>query len=251
MHLAGAAPDLPYGGSDGRSGFWLRTLEIENARLVLWLPVLLASGIGTNFALPYEPERWIAPALLATGIVFGVLGRATAAVRLLAVALVAVSFGFALAQQRAHDVAAPVVERRIGPVAVVGRVVTVEPRADGVRMSLDRLSIAGFAPERTPETIRLKLDDAGAVRPGDDVRLARAYLSPPPAPSAPGAFDFGRHAWFERCGRDHRETAPGRLAVADERDACGRRGAHRGHGSRSGGCHRHRAYRRRAGGRAR
>ncbi|MBL8834080.1 MAG: ComEC/Rec2 family competence protein [Rhodospirillales bacterium] len=200
MHRADAASALPTGGADAASGFWLRTREIEQARLVLWLPVLLATGIGVYFALPDEPERWIAPAFLAVAVLFGLVGRAVGAVRLLAAILAAMALGFALAQTRAHEVAAPVVERRMGPVAVAGRIVAIEPRADGVRMLLDRLSIAGFLPARTPETIRLKLDGTDGLRPGDDVRIARAYLSPPPAPSSPGAFDFARQAWFERLG---------------------------------------------------
>jgi competence protein ComEC len=200
MHPADAAPVLPPGRPGAAAGFWLRTRETEQIRFVLWLPVLLAIGIGLYFSLPVEPESWIAPAFLAVAVAFGVVGRAVGAVRLLAAALAALTLGFALAQMRAHDVAAPVVERRMGPVAVAGRVLAVEPRADGVRILLDRLSLAGFVPARTPETIRLKLDDAGGVRPGDDVRLARAYLSPPPAPSAPGAFDYARQAWFERLG---------------------------------------------------
>lgn len=200
MHHADAASTSVSGGGDAGAGFWLRTLEAEQARLVLWLPVLLATGIGVYFVLPDEPERWIAPSFFTVAVAFGLAGRAVGAVRLLAAILAAMALGFALAQTRAHDVAAPVVERRQGPVAVTGRIVAIEPRADGVRVLLDRLSIAGFAPSRTPETIRLKLDEAGGLRPGDDVRIARAYLSPPPSPSAPGAFDFARQAWFERLG---------------------------------------------------
>ncbi len=196
----GFAVSAPEDGTDGWSGFWLRTRETEQARLLLWLPALLGIGIGIYFALPAEPDFRIAPAFLATAALFGVLGRSVGSVRLLAAALVALTLGFSIAQWRAGDVAAPVIERRIGPVEIVARVVAVEPRADGVRVLLDRLAMRGFEPARTPETIRLKLDDAGGLRPGDDVRILRAYLSPPPAPSAPGAFDFARQAWFERLG---------------------------------------------------
>lgn len=31
----------------------------ERDRLVLWLPVCLAVGIGVYFALPVEPYRWL------------------------------------------------------------------------------------------------------------------------------------------------------------------------------------------------
>ncbi|MBI3505726.1 MAG: ComEC/Rec2 family competence protein [Proteobacteria bacterium] len=201
MHRpAQAADSAPEDGTGGGAGFWLRTREIEQARLLLWLPALLAAGIGLYFALPVEPDFRIAPAFLAVAACFGVLGRSIGSVRLLAASIVTLTLGFSLAQWRATDVTAPAIDRRMGPVAVTARVVAVEPRADGVRVLLDRLAIAGLEPARTPETIRLKLDDPGGIRPGDDVRIARAYLSPPSAPSAPGAFDFARQAWFDRLG---------------------------------------------------
>ncbi len=200
MHLKDAFATPSDDGARGLRGFWLRTRAQEAPRLVLWIPVLLGAGIAAYFALPDEPGPWFAPALVAIAGAFGILGRSVGAVRLLATVLCATALGFALAQVRAQSAAAPVIERRAGPVAVTGRVLSVEPRADGVRVLLDRLSIERLQPAATPETVRLRLDDAGGVRPGDDVRIARAFLMPPPQPSAPGAFDFARQAWFERLG---------------------------------------------------
>jgi competence protein ComEC len=200
MQFQDASADPSDDGRRGFRGFWLRTRAQEAPRVVLWIPVLLGAGIAFYFALPEEPGIWLAPGLLAVAGAFGMLGREVGAVRVLAAALCAASLGFALAQWRAQAVAAPVVERRIGPVTLTGRVVAVEPRADGVRVLFDRLSVDRLAPAATPETVRLRLDDAGGVRPGDDVRVTRAFLMPPPQPSAPGAFDFARQAWFERLG---------------------------------------------------
>jgi competence protein ComEC len=191
--------------SGGFSGFVLRTFsgtgEAMRARLVLWLPVAFGTGIGGYFALPVEPDFWTAPGLAGVALAFLILGRAVGAVRVLAGALLALSAGFALAQYRAHDVAAPVVERRLGPVALEGRVVEIAPRPDGVRVTLDRLAIAGLDPSNTPERVRVRIDATlGEFAPGDDIRVSRAFLMPPPGPSAPGAFDFARQAWFERLG---------------------------------------------------
>jgi competence protein ComEC len=206
MHRFDPPDDLA---SPARSGgfawFVLRTFsgtgEAMRARLVLWLPVAFGTGIGAYFALPVEPDFWIAPGLAGVALAFLVLGRAVGSVRVLAGALLALSAGFALAQYRAHDVAAPVVERRLGPVALEGRVVEIAPRPDGVRVTLDRLSIAGLDPSNTPENVRLRIDATlGEFAPGDDIRVSRAFLMPPPGPSAPGAFDFARQAWFERLG---------------------------------------------------
>ncbi|MCM0020968.1 MAG: ComEC family competence protein [Tagaea sp.] len=188
-------------GEGGFAGFVLRTGEAMAPRLVLWLPVCFGGGIGLYFALGAEPEFWIAPAFASVALAFAILGRSLAGVRALAGALLALSSGFAVAQYRAHDVSAPAIERRLGPATIEGRVIEIEPRPEGVRVTLDRLSISGLAPERTPERVRLRLDTRlGAFEPGDEIRVSRAFLMPPPLPSAPGAFDFARQAWFERLG---------------------------------------------------
>lgn len=188
-------------GRGGFAGFVLRTGEAMAPRLVLWLPVMFGTGVGLYFALGAEPEFWIAPSFALVALAFAVLGRSLAGVRALAGALLALSSGFAIAQYRAHDVAAPTIERRSGALTVEGRVVEIEPRPDGVRVTLDRLSISGLGPERTPKRVRLRLDmRLGAIEPGDEIRVSRAFLMPPPLPSAPGAFDFARQAWFERLG---------------------------------------------------
>lgn len=200
MQFQEAFADPSEDGRDGIRGFWLRTRAREAPRVVLWIPVLLGAGIAIYFSLPEEPGRWIAPGAMALAMAFGLLGRSVGAVRALAVAVCATTLGFAVVQWRANAVAAPVVERRAGPVSLTGRVLAVEPRADGVRVLLDRLSIDRLAPAATPETVRLRLNDPGGIRPGDDVRIARVFLMPPPLPSAPGAFDFARQAWFEALG---------------------------------------------------
>src|SRR5258708_40031424 len=66
---------------------------------------------------------------------------------------------------------------------------------------IDRLHIAGLAADRTPAQVRLVVRRAPEQHlvPGDLVSL-RAVLLPPPAPAAPGAYDFQRDAWFARLG---------------------------------------------------
>ena len=39
----------------------------------------------------------------------------------------------------------------------------------------------------------------GVLGPGSGIRI-RALVDPPPAPAAPGAYDFARDAWFESLG---------------------------------------------------
>jgi competence protein ComEC len=177
-----------------------RLLAAERDRLLLWLPVAFATGIGVYFGLPREPPLWLGPTAAAAALLVAIVGRRRGAWVIAGVALTAAGFGFSVAQLRAQLVAAPVIERRLGPVEVEGRVVGVEIRADGRRVVLDRLHIAGQPPARAPAQVRITTRrDTGRLGPGDRVAV-RAVLLPPPAPAAPGAYDFQRQAWFDRLG---------------------------------------------------
>ncbi len=189
------------------SGRVLETLLAEEQdRLALWLPVFLGLGIGGYFALSSEPAWWLGALLV------GAAGGSMAAARTItqsglgrvaASALVAAALGFMAAQVRTASVAAPVLEQKTGPVSLNGRVVLVEtlPAGEGARVTLDRVRASLIAPERTPEYVRIRLKrlPAEPLVPGDWI-AARAMLSPPPAPSAPGAYDFQRHAYFRSLG---------------------------------------------------
>src|SRR5689334_1331161 len=84
------------------------------------------------------------------------------AIPLLALAVTAA--GFAAAQWRTDRIAAPVLETRLGPIPVEGRVRQVDRTAAGHRLVLDRLRIDGVAPDTLPDRIRLSL--RGASDPG-------------------------------------------------------------------------------------
>jgi competence protein ComEC len=175
------------------------TLAAERERWLLWLPVLFAAGIGVYFALAAEPPAWVAPAAAVTAAAAGVLLRRRPGAILAAIGVIAAASGMTLVQWRAHQVAAPVLERRLGPVEVEGRIISVDIRAEGRRIVLDRLEIARLPRSKTPATVRVRVREGGAVQAGDRIAM-RAVLLPPPAPAAPGAYDFPRHAWFDRLG---------------------------------------------------
>lgn len=178
----------------------------EQERLALWLPVFLGLGIGVYFALPSEPAWSTGALLLVLAGGFMAAARMTAEAglgRVAASALIAAAIGFAAAQVRTANVAAPVLDQKTGPASLNGRIVLVEtlPAGEGARITLERIRSSLIAPERTPEYVRLRLKrlPAEPLVPGDWIS-ARAMLSPPPAPSAPGAFDFQRHAYFRSLG---------------------------------------------------
>ncbi len=173
----------------------------ERERWFLWSPVLLGLGIAVFFELRFQPPAWLGGLSVVASLLLAVAARRRPAVLLVGLALSVVAGGFALADFRARWVAAPVLEKRLGPVAVEGRVLAVSGIATGWRLLLESPRIGRLAPEKTPQTVRVSvrtpLPDGLAV--GDRVRLP-AVLMPPPAPAAPGAFDFARMAWFQGLG---------------------------------------------------
>ena len=174
-------------------------LEEERDRWILWIPVGLGAGIGAYFALSLKPPWWSGPVAACLLIAAAVWLRARPAPFLALLFVLVPAIGFASAQLRAAWVAAPTIQQRLGPTGV-GRVVTVEIRQSGRRVTIDRLRISRLGPDRTPERIRLRVP-AGApqLTPGDWLR-ARAILMTPPPPAAPGAYDFQRRAYFETLG---------------------------------------------------
>ncbi len=174
-------------------------LADERERWVLWLPVGVGTGIGVYFALPAEPPPWPAGAVLLVSLAVLAAARQRPGLRLLMIAIAAVAAGFVAAQVRAVLVEAPMLERRIGPLTVEGRVVEVEPLGRGRRILLDDLRIAGMAAVETPRRARIRLAYEPPLAPGSRIRV-RAVLSPPPAPAVPGAFDFQRQSYFRGLG---------------------------------------------------
>jgi len=172
----------------------------ERGRWPLWLPVGLGAGIGLYFALPFEPSlAWsFLSGVAALAATFGCAGARNAAARLALAALAAILLGFALAKARTEIVSAPVLAHRIGPLGLDGRVEQAELHGKGIRIVLGDLRTrrAGTLPARVRISVRA---DTPLPPPGSWVHVT-AVLMPPPAPAAPGAFDFGRSAYFLRLG---------------------------------------------------
>lgn len=190
-------------------------LAEERDRWVLWLPVLLAAGIAVYFALPVEPPGWLG----AAGLAVSAAGLASRRMPLVMAAAASFSLGFTLAGARTMLVAQPMLADRVGPASVTGRVVYLGVLPGGGRVTLDRPRVSGLDPAHTPETVRLRLRGGQPeVAPGDWVRV-RAILTPPPAPSLPGGFDFQRQAYFDGPGAVG--FALGRLTVVSRKDVRG------------------------------
>jgi competence protein ComEC len=198
---------------------WLsQQLVAETARWGLWLPVCVGSGIAAYFALETQPPWFLAVALglVAAGLCLVGWRRSASQPALLpaGLALGLAAAGFALAQWRTAAVAAPVLERRLGPVLVSGHVVAVEPGDRRWRLTFERPRIERIAADATPVKLRVSLAmPADPIRPGDHVEV-KAMLSPPPEPAVAGAYDFARSAWFRQLGGVGFAVGPPRVSPA-------------------------------------
>nr|WP_282189056.1 ComEC/Rec2 family competence protein [Azospirillum sp. SYSU D00513] len=147
-----------------------------------------------------EPPGWAGPLLLALCLLPLWPVRRRLGMLAACLALLVLAAGFAAAQWRAQRVAAPMLERQAGPVAVTGRVVSVQRLPNATRAVLEDLSIERVAAGATPARVRLRLTGkAPPPRSGERIRLL-AVLHPLQGPAEPGAFDFQRHAFFDRLG---------------------------------------------------
>ncbi len=175
-------------------------LTEERDRWFLWTPVGAGVGVGAYFAMPQEPPGWVGAALVGVASALVWLLRRRPVALAMVLAALAIAVGFTSAQTRTVLVAEPMLRRAIGPTQVTGRVEIIERLPDGARLVLREVIIDRLPRDATPGRVRVRLNARLPLpRAGDVVRL-RVMLNPLPAPPAPGAFDFQRHAFFEGIG---------------------------------------------------
>jgi competence protein ComEC len=174
----------------------------ERERWVLWLPVAFGIGIALYFGLPREPPPFVGVALGASGVLLAVAAAGTESpfARALLGGVAAILLGFGVAKHRTDSVAAPILSHRVGPSLVEGRVENTQAHGKSVRVVLTLVHVAHLQPRFLPNRARISIrSGADALKPGDWIQV-RAVLLPPPAPAAPGDYDFGRAAFFRQIG---------------------------------------------------
>ena len=196
-------PDAAKPTPGARLRSWLADqVSDQTLRWRLWGPVAFGGGCALYFTLRFEPPFW--PLILATVAAVAVWGLAKARGRtrrvtwpLLMIACLA--GGLAAAKARTVFVAAPIAPTLGEPTVIEAWVVDVDsPGQRGARVVIAPVWIRGLAPDQTP--VRLRATVRGEPpEPGQAIRLF-AILNPPPAPASPGAYDFGRNAFFQGMG---------------------------------------------------
>lgn len=134
-------------------------------------------------------------AFAGVGLVLAVLSfRRPWPLALVAALLLGLGFG----KLREREVATPVLDHQM-VAHLTGRIVSLEPRARGVRLVLDEVRSGAFASGGTPRRARITVLVPGDFHPGDWLSLT-ARLDSPPVPAEPGASDYGRRLYFMRIG---------------------------------------------------
>ncbi|WAC58836.1 ComEC/Rec2 family competence protein [Brevundimonas sp. SL130] len=174
----------------------------QTLRWRLWAPVAFGGGGAIYFALRSEPALWP----LALGAVAAAAGWLAARRRGWArrltwplMMLACLTGGLAAAKIRTELVAAPIAQALSEATVIEAWVVDVDgPGQRGARVVVAPVWIRGLAADQTP--VRLRATVRGEPpRPGEAVRLF-VLLNPPPAPASPGAYDFGRGAFYQGMG---------------------------------------------------
>jgi competence protein ComEC len=178
---------------------WLHGQFIADvSRQALWAPVFLGAGILVYFAAPIEPPLWAAlwpGAALAAWL--SSLRQDQPVLSFAAAILFWLSLGFAAGIVRTASLATPVLAVESAAASVKGRVEDTIPLSGGAaRIVLQVMELKG---RPASFRARITLRRPGGVEAGDWIEVL-AGLKSPPAPVAPGAFDFGRHLWFQGVG---------------------------------------------------
>lgn len=178
--------------------FW----AAEQGRFILWVPVLLIIGISGYFTLPVEPALWQTTlgAGAAAGLVVLTRWRRFPWASGLSRVILIVAVGFVLAYIRTQSVFEPIMPHETVKVRIEGKLLKVEDRPRAQRFLIAPSKIGGLAPENLPARIRVVWrGEASTARPGDIVGLY-GVVAPPPSPTLPGGYDYGRQLYFEGIG---------------------------------------------------
>ncbi|MBT5767480.1 MAG: DUF4131 domain-containing protein [Kordiimonadaceae bacterium] len=103
--------------------------------------------------------------------------------------------GYVISGYRIYSVATETLDKEIRPTNITATVERVHLYEDGkIRLTLKDAEIRGVKPLSLVNVRVNKFSDM--PYPGDKIKI-RAGLMPPPGPSMPGDYDYGRQVWFQ------------------------------------------------------
>ena len=175
-------------------------LAAEGERRLLWLPVFFGAGIGVYFLLRVEPPLWPGIVAAFAGGLLAFAGRRNLLWCEVALAFTAFAGGFAMMRETTREREAPMLQRRLGSVAVIGRVIDIDIVERGWRIVIDNDPLPGLGPQDQPRRLRVRIPpNSDEFAPGDRVNL-KAMLNPVPIQVLPGGRDLQRELFFAGIG---------------------------------------------------
>src|SRR4051794_7538201 len=189
-------------------------LSAEGERRVHWLPVFLGAGIAAYFTLTVEPPWWVGLAATLASLAVAAALRRIPAARTVAILIALAAAGFALIQFASWRDGTPMLDHRLGSVALTGLVVDADQRERGWRIIVVLDPLPGLMPDEQPRRVRISIPpNSDPVQPGDRVRM-RARLYPAPAQVVPGGWDLQRALYFAGIGAVGYSFGPARRVEA-------------------------------------
>jgi competence protein ComEC len=130
--------------------------------------------------------------------------------------------GFALIAEIVRERAAPMLDHRLGPIAITGRVIDIDTMERGWRIVVAPDPLAGLDASQQPHRLRIHITAASdLLSPGDRISL-KAMLYPVPGQTLPGAHDLQRELYFAQIGGvGYSYGGARRIAVVEEAEATG------------------------------
>ncbi len=180
---------------------WVRFLDLHAFRWSLFLPIVLASGAAWYLTATNEPPHWaiIIASLAAVASFLHFRRRNRPSLAFVALLVAVFPIGALVAMSHALLAVAPRIEERTPPVRIEGVLARVEAGQNGNRLLLQVSAISDMPRTDTPRKIRVTQKNDTQISPGRPLSCL-AILMPPPAPSAPGDYNFQRQAWFDGLG---------------------------------------------------
>lgn len=179
----------------------LRQYFIEDVhRFKLWLPVFLGVGIVFYFQANFKMSLlWPFLCIFLSLLCLYVFRKKSWGYFMFILAF-CFSLGFFLAQLRTQWMDSPRILQEHKLAFLEGEIQAFETTSKGFKSLLSNLHIDGFEKDQTPIYLRFSgRDKETSFRPGDRIQ-AKVILKPPLGAAFPGAYDFGRVAYFNQIG---------------------------------------------------
>lgn len=169
---------------------------MEYEQYILTVPILLACGIGFYFSGNNHFSVIHAVILASLTLCSAILIRKKYPfIHYIILASFFIILGYLISGYRIYSVATEILDKELRPTNITATVERVHLYEDGkIRLTLKDAEIRGVKPLNLVNVRVNKFNDM--PYPGDKIKI-RAGLMPPPGPSMPGDYDYGRQVWFQ------------------------------------------------------